>query len=82
MASRKLAIPRVASFKTVAQFKRHLDTLPIPVACDEAVIPAPDGPLAQPCLVAGRRVGVQYGEAFQLLAPVRLSRLDVLAPDS
>jgi N-acetylglucosamine malate deacetylase 1 len=33
-------------------------------------------------LVAGRRVGVQYGEAFQLLAPVRLSRLDVLAPDS
>jgi bacillithiol biosynthesis deacetylase BshB1 len=33
-------------------------------------------------LVAGRRVGVTYGEAFDLIAPVRLSRLDVLAQES
>jgi bacillithiol biosynthesis deacetylase BshB1 len=33
-------------------------------------------------LVAGRRIGVTYGEAFQILAPIGLSRLDVLAPES
>jgi len=33
-------------------------------------------------LVAGRRIGVKYGEAFQILAPIGLSRLDVLAPES
>lgn len=33
-------------------------------------------------LVAGRRVGVVHGEAFALLSPVLLSRLDVLAPES
>jgi len=32
-------------------------------------------------LVAGRRVGVTYGEAFELLAPIRLSRLDAIVPD-
>jgi bacillithiol biosynthesis deacetylase BshB1 len=31
-------------------------------------------------LVAGRRVGVQYGEAFELLAPIALARLDVIVP--
>ena len=31
-------------------------------------------------LVAGRRIGVMYGEAFQLLAPLGLSSLDILAP--
>lgn len=29
-------------------------------------------------LVAGRRVGVTYGEAFELLAPILLSRLDAI----
>jgi N-acetylglucosamine malate deacetylase 1 len=33
-------------------------------------------------LVAGRRIDVTYGEAFQLLAPVGLKRLDVLAPEA
>jgi bacillithiol biosynthesis deacetylase BshB1 len=33
-------------------------------------------------LVAGRRIGVKYGEAFQILAPIGLSRLDMLAPES
>ena len=32
-------------------------------------------------LVAGRRVGVRYGEAFQLLAPVRLTGFDAIAPE-
>jgi bacillithiol biosynthesis deacetylase BshB1 len=31
--------------------------------------------------VAGRRVGVAYGEAFELIAPVRLTRLDVIVPE-
>jgi len=33
-------------------------------------------------LVAGRRVGVTYGEAFDLIAPVLLTRLDVIAPEA
>ncbi len=33
-------------------------------------------------MVAGRRVGVVYGEAFQLIAPVLLTRFDVIAPES
>lgn len=33
-------------------------------------------------LVAGRRIGVTYGEAFQIVAPIALTRLDVLAPES
>jgi NADPH2 dehydrogenase len=60
MASGRLAIPRVATFKTVEAFKRHLATLPIPVDCDDTVIPAPDGPLAQPCRIAGHRVGNRF----------------------
>jgi bacillithiol biosynthesis deacetylase BshB1 len=32
-------------------------------------------------LVAGRRVGVKYGEAFELVAPIGLSRLDPIVPD-
>lgn len=31
-------------------------------------------------LVAGRRVGVQYGEAFALIAPLHLESLDFFAP--
>jgi hypothetical protein len=31
-------------------------------------------------LVAGRRIGATYGEAFQLLAPLGLSSLDILVP--
>jgi len=33
-------------------------------------------------LVAGRRVGVTYGEAFDLIAPVLLTRLDLIAPEA
>ena len=33
-------------------------------------------------LVAGRRIGVTYGEAFQILSPIGLKNLSALAPDS
>ncbi len=55
-----LPIPRVGSFKTVAAFKRHLAALPLPVACDDAVLAAPASPLAQPISIAGRRIGNRF----------------------
>jgi bacillithiol biosynthesis deacetylase BshB1 len=33
-------------------------------------------------LVAGRRIGVTYGEAFQILAPIGLKNFSALAPES
>jgi bacillithiol biosynthesis deacetylase BshB1 len=33
-------------------------------------------------LVAGRRIGVTYGEAFQIIAPIGLKNLGVLAPEA
>jgi LmbE family N-acetylglucosaminyl deacetylase len=33
-------------------------------------------------LVAGRRIGVTYGEAFQILSPIALKNLGALAPES
>ena len=54
-----------------------------------AVEGALDTPLTDPnffgaiegrALVAGRRVGVVHGEAFQLLAPLRLANLGAIAP--
>jgi NADPH2 dehydrogenase len=56
----KLAIHRVASFKTVAAFKQHLAKLPIPMECDDTVLAGPDSPLAQPISVAGLRIGNRF----------------------
>ena len=56
----ELPPPRVASFKTVADFKARLARLPIPVDCDEEVLAGPEAPLAQPITVAGRRVGNRF----------------------
>lgn len=53
-------IPRIGSFKSVAAFKQHLATLPIPVACDDALASGPDSPLAQPLIVSGRKIGNRF----------------------
>ncbi len=58
--ARKLSIPRIGSFKTVAAFKQHLAKLPISVACDETVLAGAESPLAQPITVAGRRIGNRF----------------------
>jgi 2,4-dienoyl-CoA reductase-like NADH-dependent reductase (Old Yellow Enzyme family) len=53
-------VPRVASFKTVAAFKAHLATLPIPVSCDDELLPPDRNPLAQPLAVYGRTLGNRF----------------------
>lgn len=53
-------IPRVASFKNIEAFTRHLSTLPIPIICDAALLPLSRNPLAQPMLVYGRTVGNRF----------------------
>ncbi len=53
-------VPRVAAFKTVEEFKRHLATLSIPMDCDDALLPPERSPLAQPASVYGRLVGNRF----------------------
>ncbi|MBW2374105.1 MAG: NADH:flavin oxidoreductase, partial [Deltaproteobacteria bacterium] len=40
--------PRVASLKTPERLRARLAELGAPLPCDDAVLPAPDSPLAQP----------------------------------
>ncbi len=51
---------RVAAFTTVGQFKAHLATLPIAMACDDEMLPLDENPLAQPISIYGRRVGNRF----------------------
>lgn len=53
-------IPRVASFKSIEALKQHLSTLPIPIACDDVLLPPDRNPLAQPMVVYGRTVGNRF----------------------
>ena len=50
--------PRVASLKTSAAFKAHLDTLPIPTACDDTLLPPGENPLAAAGMI-GRTIGAR-----------------------
>jgi len=52
--------PRVAGFKTVADFRRHLATLAIPMACDESLLAPGQSPLARPLTIYGRTVGNRF----------------------
>ena len=51
---------RVASFKTVGEFKAHLATLPIAMACDEKLLSPVRNPLGQSLIVYGRMVGNRF----------------------
>ena len=53
-------VPRVAAFKTVGEFKRHLSTLSIPMDCDDELLPPERSPLAQPVRIYGRIVGNRF----------------------
>ncbi len=55
-----IGIPRVAGFKTVEAFRRHLATLPIPLACDDALLPPDQSPLTQPIEVYGRKLSNRF----------------------
>jgi 2,4-dienoyl-CoA reductase-like NADH-dependent reductase (Old Yellow Enzyme family) len=54
------AYPKITSFKTAADFRRHLQTLHLALDLDDAIEPAPDSPLAQPCELAGFTVGNRW----------------------
>ena len=51
---------RVASLKTAAAFRAHLERSAIPLAFDEELLPADRSPLAQPIDVDGFRVGNRF----------------------
>ena len=53
-------VPRVASFRTVAEFKAHLATLSIRLDCDDDLLPPHQNPLAQPIAVHGRTIGNRF----------------------
>ncbi len=53
-------VPRVAGFKTVGALKRHLATLPIPLTCDDALLPPDRNPLVQPITVYGRKISNRF----------------------
>jgi NADPH2 dehydrogenase len=52
-----VVFPPIPRFKTVAAFKAHLATLPIPLDCDDEVQAAGGTVLGRPLEVEGRRVG-------------------------
>ncbi|MCC6590593.1 MAG: NADH:flavin oxidoreductase [Bryobacterales bacterium] len=54
------AYPRVASLKTVEAFRARLRELNLELPCDDAIIPAPDSPMAQPIEVDGFPVGNRW----------------------
>jgi 2,4-dienoyl-CoA reductase-like NADH-dependent reductase (Old Yellow Enzyme family) len=55
-----LSYPRVASLKTAAAFRAHLDRSAIPLEFDAEVAPPPASPLAAPIEVDGVRVGNRF----------------------
>ncbi|HTX55027.1 MAG TPA: hypothetical protein VMD08_16605 [Candidatus Baltobacteraceae bacterium] len=58
--SRETDLPRIAAFKNTTAFKAHLATLPIAMACDDALLPRHHNPLTQPIQIYGRLVGNRF----------------------
>jgi 2,4-dienoyl-CoA reductase-like NADH-dependent reductase (Old Yellow Enzyme family) len=54
------AYPRVASMKTPAAFRTRLAALGLDLPCDDAILAAPDSPMAQPIDVDGFLVGNRW----------------------
>ncbi|HIE99226.1 MAG TPA: NADH:flavin oxidoreductase, partial [Fuerstia sp.] len=55
-----MAYPRVASFKTHAEFTRYLSELEVDLPCDDSVESGPDSPLAQSIDVHDFRIGNRF----------------------
>ncbi|MGH7145234.1 MAG: NADH:flavin oxidoreductase [Planctomycetota bacterium] len=53
-------IPKLTQFKTTADLRAHLATLKIDLPLDDALLPAPQSPLAQPLTVAGKKLGNRW----------------------
>ena len=54
------AYPRIASFKSVATFRERLEALDLAIECDDAILPAPESPLAADLDVDGFRVSNRW----------------------
>jgi len=52
--------PRIATLKTAAAFRAHLQRSGIPLAFDDELVPATQSPLAKPIDVGGVRVGNRF----------------------
>ncbi len=52
--------PRVASFKTVERFRERLRELDLPIDADDAILKAPESPLAQPLQIGSARIGNRW----------------------
>lgn len=53
-------IPKLTTFKTTADLRAHLTALKIALPLDEALLSAPQSPLAQPLTVAGKKLGNRW----------------------
>ena len=52
--------PRIASFKDVGAFRERLRALNLAIRCDDAVLPAPESPLAAALDVDGFQVSNRW----------------------
>ena len=55
-----MSFPRVASLKTVADFRARLQTLGCDIGCDDTILRAPESPLAEAMTVDGHAVGNRW----------------------
>ena len=52
--------PKITSFKTADAFRAHLKALKLDLEIDDAILPAPESPLAQGLEYHGRRIGNRW----------------------
>ncbi len=52
--------PRIASFKYVAAFRERLEALNLAIECDDAILPAPESPLAADLDVDGFKISNRW----------------------
>jgi NADPH2 dehydrogenase len=55
-----MSFPRIASLKTVADFRNRLQSLGCEIGCDDQIQKAPDSPLAAPLTVDGFTMGNRW----------------------
>ncbi len=55
-----MTYPRIGSFKTPQELRDYLGTLGLDLTLDDAILPAPDSPLAQPFVYRGRTIGNRF----------------------
>ena len=55
-----MSFPRIASLKTVVDFRARLQALGCEIGCDDSILKAPESPLAAPLSVDGIHVGNRW----------------------